>query len=210
MNSLTPRQQAIYQYLKNSIQQNHSIPSFREIQSALGIGSTSTIQKEINALVDAGLLKKKGENTRRTISLTEEESAKDSASPASVTEVPVVGRIAAGTPILAEENIEDTFPVPNKYIQAGTNFMLTVHGESMVEAGIFDGDYILVHQQSDAENGQIVAAMIDGIESECTVKGFYKEAGHVRLQPYNSSMSPIIVEDCKVLGVVKGVFRYFN
>jgi repressor LexA len=126
-----------------------------------------------------------------------------------VVEIPVVGRIAAGTPILAEQNIEDSFPVPARFVGSGTTFMLTVRGESMIEAGIMDGDYILVEQQNTARNGDIVVAMVDGFESEATVKTFYKEADHIRLQPENSTMSPILVHDVKILGKVKGVFRYF-
>ena len=127
----------------------------------------------------------------------------------SVVEVPLVGRIAAGTPILAEQNIEDSFPIPARFVGSGRTFMLTVKGESMIEAGIMDGDYILVEQQRSVRNGDIVVAMIDGFESEATVKTFYKEGDHVRLQPENSTMSPIIVKDVKILGKVKGVFRYF-
>ncbi|MBQ1352424.1 MAG: repressor LexA, partial [Firmicutes bacterium] len=127
-----------------------------------------------------------------------------------VVEIPVVGRVAAGTPILAEENIEDSFPVPSRYVTNGTSFMLTVKGESMIEAGIMDGDYILVQQQNTARNGDIVVAMIDGFESEATVKTFYKEDNHIRLQPENSTMNPIIVKDVRILGKVTGVFRYFN
>lgn len=127
-----------------------------------------------------------------------------------IVDIPVVGRIAAGTPILAEQNLEDSFPVPARFVNGGTNFMLTVHGESMIEAGIMDGDYILVEQQQTARNGEIVVAMVDGFESEATVKTFYHEGDHIRLQPENSAMSPIIVKDAKILGKVKGVFRYFS
>ena len=126
-----------------------------------------------------------------------------------IVDIPMVGRIAAGTPILAEQNIEDSFPIPARFIGSGTNFMLTVRGESMIEAGIMDGDYILVEQCSTARNGDMVVAMVDGFESEATVKTFYKEEGHIRLQPENHTMSPIIVDDVKILGKVKGVFRYF-
>ena len=128
-----------------------------------------------------------------------------------VVEIPLVGQVAAGIPILAEQNITDTFPVPARYVNpGGTHFMLTVKGESMIDAGILDGDYILVQQQSTAKNGEMVVAMIDGFESEATVKTFYREGDHIRLQPENSTMSPIIVRDVKILGTVKGVFRYFN
>ena len=124
-------------------------------------------------------------------------------------EIPVIGNIAAGTPILAEETIEDTFSMPSRYVDV-TTFMLKVRGESMIEAGIFDGDLILVEQRETAKNGDIVVAMVDGFESEATVKTFYKEEGHIRLQPENRTMSPIIVQDAKILGLVRGVFRYYN
>ena len=124
--------------------------------------------------------------------------------------LPRVGQIACGEPILAEQNIEDFFPIPAQYAAGGVNYMLHVRGESMIEAGIMDGDLILVQQSETAGNGDIVVAMIDGFESEATVKTFYREEGHIRLQPENSSMSPIIVKDVKILGKVKGVFRYFN
>ena len=129
-----------------------------------------------------------------------------------VVDIPVVGHIAAGTPILAEENIEDSFPIPSRFVSGGgDNFMLTVRGESMIDAGIHDGDYILVQEQKTANNGDIVVAMIDGeFEAESTVKTFYKENGHIRLQPQNSSMDPIIVDNCEIVGLVKGVFRYLS
>ncbi|MBR5488995.1 MAG: repressor LexA, partial [Firmicutes bacterium] len=127
-----------------------------------------------------------------------------------IADIPIVGRVAAGTPILAEQNIEDTFPVPARYAAGGTSYMLRVRGESMIEAGIMDGDLILVQQQDTARNGEIVVAMIDGFESEATVKTFYHEGDHIRLQPENQTMSPIIVKDVKILGKVKGVFRYFS
>ena len=109
---------------------------------------------------------------------------------------------------MAEQNIEDTFPMPSRYVE-GTNFMLKVRGESMINVGIFDGDLILVEQRETAKNGDIVVAMVDGFESEATVKTYYKEADHIRLQPENPTMNPIIVQDVKILGKVKGVFRYF-
>ena len=119
-------------------------------------------------------------------------------------DVPVVGKITAGAPILAVENITDTFPIPLDFVGNSESFMLTVRGESMIEAGILDGDYILVKQQNTAENGEIVVALID---DEATVKTFYKEKDYIRLQPENRTMAPIIVPDCKILGKVAGVFR---
>ena len=118
--------------------------------------------------------------------------------------IPVIGKITAGQPILAVENITDTFPIPLDFVGNSECFMLTVRGESMIEAGILDGDYILVKRQNTAENGTIVVALID---DEATVKTFYKEDGYIRLQPENSTMDPIIVPDCKILGRVAGVFR---
>ena len=119
-------------------------------------------------------------------------------------DVPVIGKITAGAPILAVENVTDTFPIPIDFVGNSESFMLTVRGESMIEAGILDGDYILVKRQNSARNGQIVVALI---EDEATVKTFYKEKDYIRLQPENSTMDPIIVPDCKILGVVGGVFR---
>ena len=209
MEELSQREQTILNYMKDYVKQWGYPPTVRDICAALDIKSTSTVHKVLADLTAKGIIKKQA-NKRRAMDIVSDEKPQDSAARADVTDIPVVGRIAAGTPILAEQNIEDSFPVPSRFVGNGTNFMLKVHGESMIEAGIMDGDYILIHQQADANNGEIVAAMIDGIESECTVKGFYKEDGHIRLQPYNSTMSPIIVNDCKVLGIVKGVFRYFN
>ncbi len=124
-----------------------------------------------------------------------------------VVNVPLLGRVAAGQPLLAVENIESYFPVPAEYIPKGESFMLKVTGESMVNAGIFDGDNILVQCQPTAENGDMVVALVD---DSATVKTFYKEDGHYRLQPENDSMDPIIVEECTVLGKVFGVFRIFE
>ena len=118
--------------------------------------------------------------------------------------VPLVGNVAAGSPILAVENIEDTYSIPIDFVGNQESFMLKVKGESMIEAGILDGDYILVKRQNTCDNGQIVVALV---EDSATVKTFYKENGHIRLQPQNSTMDPIIVPDCQILGVVSGVFR---
>ena len=189
----------------------------REICNALNIKSTSTAHKDIDNLVKKGYIIKDPSKPRALMVVDQElESVPaepmppiDNAQRTDVTDIPVIGRIAAGTPILAEQNVEETFPVPSRFLGNGTNFMLTVKGESMIEAGIMDGDYILVQQQQTANNGDIIVAMVDGFESEATVKTFYKEQDHIRLQPENSSMSPIIVQDVKILGKVKGVFRYF-
>lgn len=228
------REKKILEYMKAEIREKGYPPTVREICSALGIKSTSTVHKDIASLEREGYLKKDPARPRALLVVDDDFdqlAAVRSASEAGfgvvsggasdaprgvaeveradVIDVPVVGRIAAGTPILAEQNIEDSFPIPARFVGNGTTFMLTVHGESMIEAGIMDGDYILVEQCNTARNGDMVVAMVDGFESEATVKTFYKEADHIRLQPENSCMSPIIVNDVKILGKVKGVFRYF-
>ena len=124
--------------------------------------------------------------------------------------VPIVGEIACGKPITAEQNIEGYFPLPAGQLGKKNTFMLSVHGNSMVEAGILNGDYVLVEEQNTADNGDIVVAMVEGMDSEATVKAFYKENGHIRLQPRNSEMDPIIVDNCTIVGKVKGVFRYLS
>lgn len=210
---LKEREQKILDFMKQEIKTKGYPPTVREICAALGIKSTSTAHKDIATLVAAGYLRKDPSKPRALMVV---ESETDSAPASSVyaeredvVDVPVVGRVAAGTPILAEQNVEETFPIPAQF--AGrSNFMLRVRGESMINVGIMDGDLILVEEQNTARNGEIVVAMIDGFESEATVKTFYNEGDHIRLQPENDTMSPIIVQDVKVLGKVKGVFRYFS
>ncbi|WP_027398615.1 transcriptional repressor LexA [Anaerovorax odorimutans] len=220
MEQLKEREKKILQYMISEIKSKGYPPTVREICSALNIKSTSTTHKDLENLEKKGFIKK-DPSKPRALMITD--LALDQKQPilnntcndlsntehTNVVEVPVIGRIAAGTPILAEENIEDSFPVPERFLSKGNNFMLVVKGESMIEAGIFDGDYILVKQQNEANNGDIVVAMVDGFESEATVKTFYKENTYIRLQPENKSMSPIIVSEVKILGLVKGVFRYF-
>ena len=207
------REQRILEFMQAEVRRKGYAPTVREIGTALGIKSTSTVHKDIASLAAQGFIKKDPSKPRALV-LTEKGGGKQdrvigNVSFENTVEIPVVGNIAAGTPILAEENIEDTFPMPARYVE-GTNFMLKVRGESMINAGIFDGDLILVEQRQSAKNGDIVVAMVDGFESEATVKTFYKEEDHIRLQPENDTMSPIIVKDAKILGLVKGVFRYYN
>lgn len=219
MEPLKDRERKILTYMKEEIRKKGYPPTVREMCTALGIKSTSTTHKDLENLEMKGYIKKDPAKPRALMiidpdtgkSFGEAEAAgpaHESMERTDVVDIPVIGRIAAGTPILAEQNIDETIPVPARFLPKGTNFMLTVKGESMVEAGIMDGDYILVHQQNTANNGDIVVAMVDGFESEATVKTFYKENGHIRLQPENQYMSPIIVSDVKILGLVKGVFRY--
>ncbi len=216
---MTEREQQILAFMQQQIKKNGYPPTVREICAALNIRSTSTVHKAIGSLQEQGFIRKDPVKRRALevidngsgsgpVRKKQEEISRDERE--DVVDIPVVGRIAAGTPILAEQNIEDSFPLPARYLGKGSSFMLTVHGESMIEAGIFDGDYILVEQQNTAENGDIVVAMIDGLESEATVKTYYKENGHYRLQPRNSAMEPIITDKVQVLGLVKGVFRYFH
>ncbi len=224
METLKEREKKILSYMKTEIRKKGYPPTVREMCQALGIKSTSTAHKDLATLEKKGYIRKDPskpraievlypEGRKKTAVETEAEEfeeapAADRAERTDVVDIPVVGRIAAGTPILAEQNIEDSFPVPARYLSKGNNFMLTVKGESMIEAGIFDGDYILVQEQHTANNGDIVVAMVDGFESEATVKTFYKESDHIRLQPENQTMSPILVKDVKILGKVRGVFRY--
>lgn len=216
MDNLKERERKILEFMKSEIRTKGYPPTVREICAAIGIKSTSTAHKDIANLVKYGYLKKDPSKPRALMVVDTEGMGRASAYAAQETvaredivDIPVIGRVAAGTPILAEQNVEDTIPVPARY--AGrSNFMLRVQGESMINAGIMDGDLILVEEQHTARNGEIVVAMIDGFESEATVKTFYKENGHIRLQPENDTMSPIIVQDVKILGKVRGVFRYFS
>jgi len=209
MKNLSEREQKILSYMKKEIKKKGYPPTVREICCDLDIKSTSTVHKDLENLSEKGFIVKDPAKPR-ALMIKDTGSKTANTERTDVVDVPLIGSIAAGTPILAEEHIEDTFPMPARYVKGGANFMLTVKGESMINAGIHDGDYILVEQQETANNGEIVVAMIDGFESEATVKTFYKESGHIRLQPENDSMSPIIVQDVKILGKVKGVFRYFN
>jgi len=207
METMRPREQKILEFMKDEIRKKGYPPTVREICAALGIKSTSTTHKDIDRLVQKGYIKKDPAKPRALMVTGPGNAGLRGAQ--EVEEVPLVGRIAAGSPILAEENIEENFPVPAAYLK-GTNFMLRVQGESMIEAGILDGDLILVRQQETADNGDIVVAMLEGLEAEATVKKFFREDGHVRLQPENPSMEPIIVDDVSILGLVKGVFRYLS
>jgi repressor LexA len=221
MEVLKDRERKILIYMKNQIKIKGYPPTVREICEDLNIKSTSTTHKDIANLEKKGYIHKDPSKPRALMIMDPDgmpsdeksdntSSGRNNFESNNVIEIPIIGRVAAGTPILAVQNIEDTFPVPSRYIGKGVNYMLTIRGDSMIDAGIFDGDLILVEQQNTARNGEIVVAMIDGMESEATVKTFYKEADHIRLQPENSSMKPIIVKDVQILGKVKGVFRYFN
>lgn len=209
------RQQQVLAYMKETIKLKGFPPTVREICDAIGIKSTSTVYSDIKALEIQGFIKKDPSKPRAlaivdSISKGEREPAFE-ADDINMVQLPVIGNVAAGVPILSEQNIEDNIPFPARFIGNGNNFLLVVHGDSMVNVGINDGDYLIVQEDQTASNGDIVVAMIDGaFETEATVKRFYREKGHIRLQPENDFMEPIIVDDCKIVGKVKGVFRYFN
>ena len=205
---LNKREKAILKFIEKQVKENGYPPSVREIGKEVGLSSTATVHGYIAKLTKKGYLKKEDQKGR-TLKLlkggaTEEPQAKPIYNGREMVEVPVVGKISAGAPILAVENVVDTFPIPLDFVGNSESFMLTVKGESMIEAGILNGDYILIKRQETARNGEIVVALI---EDEATVKTFYKEKDHIRLQPENSTMDPIIVPDCKILGKVAGVFR---
>lgn len=207
---LNGREKAILKYIEKQIMNDGYPPSVREIGKAVGLSSTATVHGYLAKLEEKGYIKKQ-DKKGRTLRLLKgadgikkTTSAKDFYTQKELVDVPVIGKITAGMPILAVENVTDTFPIPIDFVGNSECFMLTVRGESMIEAGILDGDYILVRKQNTAENGQIVVALIG---DEATVKTFYKEKDHIRLQPENSTMDPIIVPDCSILGKVCGVFR---
>ena len=207
---LNKREKTILKFIEKQIMTDGYPPSVREIGQAVGLSSTATVHGYLERLEKKGYIKKK-DKKGRTLRLlkgstgeTKKTSSKDFYTQKELVEVPVVGKITAGMPILAVENVTDTFPIPIDFVGNSDCFMLTVRGESMIEAGILDGDYILVKKQNNANNGEIVVALI---EDEATVKTFYKEKDHIRLQPENSTMNPIIVQTCEILGKVAGVFR---
>ena len=215
---LTTRQKQILRYITKQIDKNGYAPSVREIGKAVGLSSTATVHSYLKQLEAMKYIKKENQKGRTLRILKKEDDRYDSArvgkepsepmkafyNRKEMVDVPIVGKITAGAPILAVENITDTVPVPVDFAGNSQCFMLLVSGESMIEAGILDGDLILVRRQNVAENGQIIVALID---DEATVKTFYKEKDHIRLQPENSTMDPIIVPNCEILGKVIGVFR---
>ena len=196
-------QDRILAYIQSEIRERGYAPSVREIGEAVGLRSTSTVHGHLMRLEKKGLLRRDAMKPR-AMGLSPELSASEEEAFDDVRRLPVVGRVADGQPILAEENIEEEIPVPAGLTGAGEHFILRVRGDSMVEAGILDGDYIVVRSQPDAQNGEIVVALV---EDSATVKRFYKENGHFRLQPENSAMEPIVVESVSILGKVVSLLR---
>lgn len=202
---ITEKQMKVLEYVKEQIKKNGYAPSVREICQALGLKSTSTVHGYLARLQKKGLIQKAALKPR-TIRIMDDDTNEQQSFYTSkeMVDVPIVGKVTAGVPILAVENIEDSFPLPVDFVGNAEPFMLKVRGDSMIEAGILDGDLVLVKKQNTAENGDIVVALI---EDEATVKTFFKEKDHIRLQPQNSFMQPIIVPTCSILGKVAGVFR---
>lgn len=206
------RQNNILDFMKKTIADKGYSPTVREICAALKIKSTSTVHSDIKVLEDKGLVKKDPAKPRTVLPVENEYvRARMMLDDLNTVSLPVVGRVAAGEPILAEQNIIDEMPLPARFVGQGNNFVLTVHGDSMINIGINDGDYLIVQESHEASNGDIVVALVnDGTETGATVKRFYKENDHIRLQPENDAMEPIIAKDVTIVGKAKGVFRYFN
>ncbi|MGB7604420.1 MAG: transcriptional repressor LexA [Lutisporaceae bacterium] len=198
---LSKKQLDILTYIKNEIYKKGYPPSVREICDAVELKSTSTVHGHLERLEKKGFIRRDPTKPRAIEVL---DSNSGISFRREMVELPVVGKVAAGVPILAEENIEDTFPVPIEFIGNSSAFMLIVKGDSMINAGIFDGDYVIVRQQSIAKNGDIVVALIN---DEATVKTYYKEKDYFRLQPENPYLMPIITKELSILGKVIGVFR---
>ena len=198
---LTTKQQRIYEFLTDFSRRNGYAPSVREICEGLGLNSTSTVFGHLETLEKKGYIRR-GTGKNRAIEIISDKDLRSD-----IVHIPLIGRVAAGVPILAEQNIEGYFSVNSDALpHSDPLFMLKVKGDSMINIGIHNGDQVIVASTSTAENGDVVVAMID---NEATVKTFYKEKGHYRLQPENDAMDPIIVKECTILGKVVGLFRIF-
>ena len=197
---ISAKQQEILDYIKSQILERGFPPAVRDICEAVHLKSTSSVHSHLETLEKNGYIRRDPTKPRAieildsSFNFTRRE----------MVNVPLIGRVAAGEPILAEQNIEEYFPVPMEYMPNHQTFMLKVKGESMINAGIFDGDFVLVEERKTAHNGEMIVALI---EDGATVKTFYKEEGIIRLQPENDTMDPIIVNNCQILGKVIGVFR---
>lgn len=205
MTKLSKRQQDILDFIKGEVKKKGYPPSVREIGEAVGLASSSTVHGHLARLESKGLIRRDPTKPRAIEILEVDEYAHIPRN--NVIQVPVIGKVTAGIPITAVENIEEYFPLPERIAPAADEniFMLEIMGESMIEAGILDGDYVIVKQQSTANNGDIVVAMTE--EDEATCKRFFKEKDYFRLQPENSTMDPIILKNVSILGKVIGVYR---
>ncbi len=198
--TLSSKQQEILNFIKEQILERGYPPAVREICDAVHLKSTSSVHSHLETLERNGYIRR-DPTKPRAIEICDDNFHMLRTEMASL---PVVGRVAAGEPILAEQNIESYFPVPSEYVPRGDSFVLKVHGSSMINAGILDGDFLFVNSCPTASNGEIVVALVD---DSATVKRFYREDGHIRLQPENDAMEPILVPDCQILGKVFGVYR---
>ncbi|WP_166241651.1 transcriptional repressor LexA [Paenibacillus turpanensis] len=205
MGRISNRQQAILEFIKTEVRAKGYPPSVREIGEAVGLASSSTVHGHLDRLEKKGLIRRDPTKPRAIEILDESDDPSNPILSMSIAKVPVVGKVTAGLPITAQENIEDYFPLPTTMVKEDSVFMLNVMGDSMIEAGIHDGDYVIVRQQATANNGEIVVAMTE--DDEATVKTFYKEKDHVRLQPENPSFEPLRLRNVKILGKVIGLFR---
>ena len=198
---ISAKQKEILEYIKGEILNKGYPPAVREICEAVDLKSTSSVHSHLETLEKNGYIRRDPTKPRAIEILDDDFNL----TRREVVNGPIVGHVAAGEPILATENIENYFPIPVEYMPNEETFMLKVKGESMINAGIFNGDNVLVKKQTNAENGDIVVALVD---DSATVKTFYKEDGYYRLQPENDTMDPIIVKECSILGKVFGVFRF--
>lgn len=201
--SLTTREQAILDCIKNKIRENGFPPTVREICNEVGLRSTSTVHGYLARLEELGVIKR-DPSSSRAIEVTEDMSWRKK----KIVPTPIVGSVRAGEPVLADERIETVLPLPAELIGNQVSFILTVRGDSMINAGIHEGDLLIVAQQNTAINGDIVVALVDG--EDATVKRFYKEADHVRLQPENDAYEPILTKNVQILGKVVGLYRHYN
>lgn len=199
---ISEKQSEILEYMKNEILNKGYPPTVRDICNAVDLKSTSSVHAHLETLEKNGYIRRDPTKPRaieiidENFNLTRRE----------LVNVPMVGRVAAGEPILATQNIENYFPIPSEFMPNSEVFMLEIKGDSMINVGIFDGDWIIVEKRDTARNGEIVVALVD---DSATVKTFYKENGHIRLQPENDALEPIIVPDCKILGKVLSLFRRY-
>lgn len=203
---LTTRQKSVYEFIESYILQKGYGPTVREIAEAVHLSSPSTVHVHLKTLEEKGYIVRDPLKSR-SITLPgkhEQEEAFGSTGSSNTLSLPLVGNVAAGEPILAEHNVETTLQLPTEIVGDSASFILAVHGESMIEAGINDGDYVVVKEQQVARNGEIIVALID---DGATVKRFFKEKDHIRLQPENSTMDPIITRDCTIVGKVVAVLR---
>ncbi len=199
---LSQKQIEILHFIKNHIQRQGYPPSVREICKGVNLKSTSTVHRHLEILENKEYIRKDPTKPRAIEILNKDDDSLFT--PKKTVDIPIIGKVTAGQPILAIEHIEDTFPVPIEIAERGSLFMLKVEGDSMIDAGIYSDDFVLVKQQNDANNGDIVVALI---EDEATVKTFYKEKDHIRLQPENTSMEPILTNNVIILGKVIGLYR---